>query len=192
MEKIKSLFMRDYDGDHLVYDEVVKGSEWVINGEGFATVKFDGTCCMIKDKVLYKRYDCKKGKTPPEGFVPAQDPDEITGNCPGWLKVGDGPEDKYHREALKLRLDRKVITKDGTYELCGPKVQGNPEEVPTHILHKHGTVRTNNDVRDFDSIREFLRVVNLEGIVWHHPDGRMVKIKVKDFGLKRHHLRKEE
>ena len=24
----------------------------------------------------------------------------------------------------------------------------------------------------------------VEGIVWHHPDGRMVKIKRKDFGFK--------
>jgi hypothetical protein len=26
---------------------------------------------------------------------------------------------------------------------------------------------------------------NIEGIVWHHSDGRMVKIKAKDFGIKR-------
>jgi hypothetical protein len=25
---------------------------------------------------------------------------------------------------------------------------------------------------------------DIEGIVWHHPDGRMVKIKKKDFGYK--------
>ena len=25
---------------------------------------------------------------------------------------------------------------------------------------------------------------NLEGIVWHHPDGRWAKIKRRDFGLK--------
>ena len=36
--------------------------------------------------------------------------------------------------------------------------------------------------RDFDCI---LSDAIVEGIVWHHPDGRMVKIKTKDFGLKR-------
>ena len=25
--------------------------------------------------------------------------------------------------------------------------------------------------------------LDIEGIVWHHPDGRMAKIKRRDFGL---------
>lgn len=29
------------------------------------------------------------------------------------------------------------------------------------------------------------RFWNVEGVVWHHPDGRMVKIKTRDFGLTR-------
>ena len=39
--------------------------------------------------------------------------------------------------------------------------------------------------RDFDGLRIWLHGHPYEGIVWHHPDGRMVKIKGKDFGLKR-------
>lgn len=39
--------------------------------------------------------------------------------------------------------------------------------------------------RRFDLLREWFRGKNIEGIVWHHPDGRMVKIKKKDFGLGR-------
>lgn len=39
--------------------------------------------------------------------------------------------------------------------------------------------------RAFDALREYLRGRDIEGVVWHHPDGRMVKIKGKDFGLKR-------
>lgn len=34
-------------------------------------------------------------------------------------------------------------------------------------------------------LRSYLANKDIEGIVWHHPDGRMVKIKGKDFGLKR-------
>ena len=48
MKKIISLFQRNYDGDRLVRNEVVPGAEWVQNGEGVATRKYDGTCCMIK------------------------------------------------------------------------------------------------------------------------------------------------
>src|SRR5688572_32673379 len=102
MKKIISLFQRNYETDRLVRDEVTPGAEWVINGEGVATRKWDGTCCMIKEGVLYKRYDAKHGKTPPEGFLPAQEPDPVTGHWPGWLKVGNGKEDKYHREAFDL------------------------------------------------------------------------------------------
>lgn len=35
MNKIISLFKRDYEYTRLIYDEVVEGAEWVIQGEGF-------------------------------------------------------------------------------------------------------------------------------------------------------------
>ncbi len=181
MKKIVSLFQRNYDTDRLVRDEIVPGAEWVIAGEGWATRKWDGTCCMVKGGVLYKRYDAKKGKTPPEGFIPAQDPDEKTGHWPGWLAVGDGPDDRWHREAFIL--DNGNLP-DGTYELVGPKIQGNPECMERHCLIPHG-IHFLNAPRDFDSLREYLRHEDMEGIVWRHDDGRMVKIKKKDFGFKR-------
>lgn len=178
MQKIISLFQRNYDGDRLVRDEVVPGAEWVLAGEGVATRKFDGTCCMVRGGRLFKRYDAKKGKEPPAGFEPAQDPDAKTGHWPGWLPVGDGPEDRWHREATVREFA------DGTYELCGPKIQGNPEAFEGHVLVAHGQAPLDAP-RDFAGLREYLATANIEGIVWHHPDGRMVKIKVKDFGLKR-------
>lgn len=177
MRKILSLFQRNYETDRLVRNEVVPGSEWVIAGEGIATRKFDGTCCMLRDGRLYKRYDVKKGKPLPAGFEPAQEADETTGHQPGWLLVTDGPEDRWHREAL---LQSGELT-DGTYELCGPKVQDNPEGFSFHVLVKHGAEVLDDVPRDFNGIKEWLRVRTIEGIVWHHPDGRMVKIKRKDF-----------
>lgn len=63
---------------------------------------------------------------------PTQDPDPITGHWPGWILVGDGPEDRWHREAFTGK------EQDGTYELCGPKVQGNPERFERHVLVPHG------------------------------------------------------
>lgn len=181
MKKIISLFQRNYDGDRLVRNEVTPGAEWVTNGEGIATRKTDGTCCMIKDGKIYKRYDAKNGKQPPAGFIPAQDPDLITGHWPGWLKCQESnPNDKWHFNAL-------TVTKlpDGTYELLGPNIQGNPEKLPNNILVKHGDHVLTDCPRDFDSLKEYLKPLDIEGIVWHHPDGRMVKIKKKDFGFKR-------
>lgn len=37
---------------------------------------------------------------------------------------------------------------------------------------------------DFEGIKGFLAENVIEGLVWHHPDGRMAKIKRRDFGLK--------
>mgnify|MGYP000063549056 FL=1 len=182
MKKIVSLFQRNYDGDRLVRDEVVPGAEWVLDGEGVATRKWDGTCAMIRNGLLYKRYDAKHGKTPPAGFEPAQEPDPTTGHWPGWLLIGDGPEDRWFREALAYQ---SFVPADGTYELCGPKVQGNPEGFLDHVLVQHGGERLADAPRTFAALRDYLATANIEGIVWHHPDGRMVKIKAKDFGWKR-------
>ncbi|RQP22494.1 RNA ligase 1 family protein [Piscinibacter terrae] len=179
MKKTVSLFARNYEGDRLVRNEVVPGAEWVMAGEGVATRKFDGTCCLMRGGVLYKRYDAKAGKVPPPGFEPAQEPDALTGHWPGWLPVADGPDDARHREAMTQALA------DGTYELCGPKVQGNPEKFARHILVRHGKDVLADCPRSFDALRVYLCDRDIEGVVWHHEDGRMVKIKGKDFGLKR-------
>jgi hypothetical protein len=190
VKKIISLFQRNYDGDRLVRDEVVSGAEWVLAGEGVATRKYDGTCCMMRAGKLYKRYDVKHGKTPPAGFEPAQNADSVTGHWPGWLLVGDGPEDRWHREAF---VDTEDINKpagigvdlpDGTYELCGPKVQGNPEGFSKHVLIPHGAELLQAP-RNYADLRNALKDTNIEGIVWHHQNGNMVKIKKKDFGFKR-------
>jgi hypothetical protein len=178
MKKIISLFARNYDGDGLVRDEIVPGAEWVVAGEGVATRKRDGTCCMIRDGKLWKRYDAKHGKTPPSDFEPAQEPDPVTGHWPGWRPVGDGPDDKFHREAFAYQPD-------GTYELCGPKINGNRESLDRHILLRHGSEVLENAPRTFAALRTYFDGSDIEGIVWHHLDGRMVKIKTRDFGLKR-------
>jgi len=156
MKKTVSLFARNYDGDRLVRDEIVPGSEWVVAGEGIATRKHDGTCCMVRDGKLFKRFDAKAGKVPPANFEPAQ----------------------HEAEAFSSNLT------DGTYELCGPNVQSNPEGYEAHVLIRHGC-EILDAPRTFDALRDYLASNDIEGIVWHHQDGRMVKIKGKDFGIKR-------
>ena len=193
MKKIPSLFKRNWHRDRQAYNEITPGTEWVIT-EGVATIKWDGTACMIKDGVLYKRYDrktsrkaIKRGppftekdcKTSPKGWIPCQEaPDQVSGHWPGWLVVGDGPEDKWHREANIQGLE------DGTYELVGPKVQGNPYEIfGKHMLIKHGYDVLENVPVSFNKLIKYLARIDYEGIVWHHPDGRMAKAKRTDFGF---------
>ena len=177
MRKMITLFQRNYGSDDLARNEVMPGAEWVLAGEGLATRKHDGTCCMVRDGRLYKRYDAKGGKPTPVGFEPAQEPDQRTGHWPGWVPVGDGPDDRWFREAFNASPG----IPDGTYELCGPKVQGNPEKCETHVLIRHGSVVLTDCPRDYAGLRDYLVACDFEGIVWHHPDGRMVKLKRRDF-----------
>jgi hypothetical protein len=74
---------------------------------------------------------------------------------------------------------------DDTYELCGTKINGNNEKLLTHILIRHGKTKFVDCPRTFEEIKEWFKGKDIEGIVWHHEDGRMVKIKKKDFGMKR-------
>lgn len=189
MEKIISLFERDYEGTRLVVDRVVPGAEWVVAGEGYATRKWDGTACLVRDRMLFKRYDRKGGKPAPEGWEPAEEaPNEHTGHWPGWVPVGDGPDDRWHREAWANASDENAgkPPDDGTYELVGPKVQGNVESFDHHCLIRHGIHALEDAPRTYDALRAYFEAnPYIEGIVWHHPDGRMVKIKGKDFGVKR-------
>jgi hypothetical protein len=176
MKKIISLFVRDFKGERLAREEVTPGAEWVIAGEGVATRKWDGTCCMILDGIFYKRYELKRGKKAPVNFVPATTVDEITGKQQGWVPVV--PEDKWHLEAYQGNEP------DGTYELVGPKVQNNVENFTKHCLIPHGTDLLDAP-RTFEGLRDWFQTQNIEGIVWWHKDGRKVKIKCKDFGIER-------
>jgi hypothetical protein len=113
------------------------------------------------------------------------------------MLVGDGPEDEAHRYGfkwLKNELDEETPShhvgaiEGETYELCGPKIQNNLEGFNCPILLRHSStqlVLTWAPPRDFDGIANYLTQQNIEGIVWHHPDGRMAKIKGRDFGVSR-------
>lgn len=180
MIKIPTMFERDWDGDRSrVLDKVTAGCEWVIAGEGVATKKLDGTSCMVRAGKLYKRRELRNGDARPVYFEEVGHDDE-TGKTVGWMPVGDGPDDKYHREAVAAGAPP-----DGTYELVGPKVQGNPEGALMHSLERHGRVTLAGIPRSFEGLRDWLAGEDIEGVVFHHADGRMAKIKKRDFGLRR-------
>ena len=185
MKKIPRVFKMDPNNKALCLPEPTPGCEWVLEGEGIATRKYDGTACLVRAGVLYKRYDAKNGKTPPEGWTPCEDkPDEITGHWPGWLPISDtAPEDWMHRAVFEGTTGMSLATyEDGTYELCGPKVGKNPEKLERYVLIRHGQ-NIHEAARDFQGLCAYLAVKQIEGLVFHHPDGRMAKIRRKDFGF---------
>ena len=183
MKKISTLYKKNPNDLSRVINEVNPENNWVFTDEGVkATRKFDGTACAIINGLLYKRYDVKKGKTVPEGAIPCQEPDPITGHWPHWVHCEiSNPGDKYHLEAYHAYFD------DGTYELVGPKVQDNPEKFDKHTLIRHGWVNLDIDFKNytFDMFKNYLQYTPIEGIVFHHSDGRMCKLRKSDYGFKR-------
>ena len=180
MRKTPTMFDRDWNGDRSrVVDSPHPDCAWVFRGEGVPTRKIDGTSCLVRDGSLFKRRELKRGDKPPADFKVA-DFDAETGKTVGWVPVTDGPEDARHREAFRPDMA------DGTYELVGPKVQGNPEGYPSHTLVRHDSFCIDEPVpRDFAGLAAWFAGKDLEGLVFHHPDGRVAKIKLRDFGLKR-------
>lgn len=186
MQKIKSLFKTEYERSRTLIDEIVPGAEWVAAGEGVARRKYDGACCMVRDGKFYKRLTLRLGKALPADFEPLAT-DEKTGKVFGWIPVTDGPGDIYFREAWD---DACALVngppRNGTYELIGPKVQGGVENVSSHLLASHAQALEYSDCpRTFNELRDWLAERDIEGVVWHHPDGRMVKMTKKKYGLPR-------
>lgn len=184
MRKIPTLFLRDKANPKRVTREVDPECQWVIDGKGRATEKFDGSACLILDGVLYKRHqhDAQKGE-PPHGWI-HHSGEGRSGH--GWLPcLPSDSSSRYHLEAMYgavKRLAGPLIR--GTFELVGPKVNGNPHGLTKHQLWQHGIVLETDPPRDFDGIAKWLADARpIEGIVWHHADGRMAKIKRRDFGL---------
>jgi len=262
MKKINTLYRKNPENLSMVVNMVDPDNNWVLEGDGIATRKTDGTASAIIDSEIYKRYDARlktgkqltrmnyyidvlevgvevakvsnkkftdlshidtivefvihpvtnhkaarlenngivdiRGLKPtdpvlqknyykevPVGAIPCQEPDNITGHWPHWVKCErNNPEDKFHFEAF----DKMETIINGTYELCGEKVQGNPEKVTGHVLIKHGGEVLPITDFSFDGLKTYLSdpELDIEGIVFHHKiDDRMCKIRKVDFGIKR-------
>lgn len=186
MKKIPTLFVRDPDDMRRVLPEVHPDCQWVLDGEGVATRKYDGTCVSWHDGDWWFRREVKPGKNPPDGWAQVA-LDETTGKRVGWEPAR--PTSGFIR-LLREAIDNTFAFGDeipeGTYELCGPKVNGNPEHFGEHRLIRHADAEVFNlPARlDFNTCRRAvldLAEYGHEGIVWHHPDGRMAKLKACDF-----------
>lgn len=180
MKKIPTLFERVYE-NHRIVDikpNITPGCEEAFL-HGDATMKIDGSCCAIIDGYFYKRYDAKKGKKPPVGAIPCCEPDPVTGHWPHWVRVVENdPADKWFSRAFKNTPE----IKDGTYEAIGPHFQRNPYGLSDDILEPHG-VKTIDIIRDFESIKKYLKEHNIEGIVFWLNGEPVCKIKRSDFGF---------
>lgn len=204
MKKIPTLFKREFDEKtHKIINvlpEVIDGMEWVLNGEGTATVKIDGACCAIINGEFYKRYDAKKGKPVPEGAIKCQEEaDAITGHLPCWVKVDfNDPADKWFVNAYNNTPTLNFLKTSYSYddntpfadlednftcEAIGKHFNGNPYGLSDDILERHG-VKVIEVERTFEGIKKYLEENYIEGIVFWKDGEPKCKIKRSDFGFK--------
>lgn len=175
MRKIPTLYQRTEDRRH-VTDVVTPGCEWVLAGEGIPTRKLDGVCLWFDGALWWARREVKPGKVEPEMFH-EMEYDHVTGKRVGWEPIGNSPFQKFWLEAVS----RHHIWDVGSYELIGPKINGNPERShDAHTLVRHDL---NLEMAPAEPaiLIERCRERGWEGVVWHHPDGRMAKLKVRDY-----------
>jgi hypothetical protein len=187
MKKIPLIFQRSFvqvgrNSIATLHEEVTPGMELVLQ-EGIATQKWDGTACAVIQGKLYKRYDAKRGKAPPEGAIPCDIPDPVTGHWPHWVLVGEGPEDKWLLLAWGKDTLPKDALPDGTYEFCGIHCQKNPQGFLVDGFVPHGKTVIYNLPRTFQGIKDYLESHTMEGIVFWHEGEPKAKIRRKDFGF---------
>ena len=181
MKKIPTLFKRVFEGRKIVgiTDEITPGCENAFLN-GIATVKYDGSCCAIIDGKFYKRYDAKRGKTPPQGAIPCCEPDPITGHWPHWVEVSENnPADKHFIAAYEHN-DKTHL--NGTYEAVGKHFNGNPYGLNYDCLIRHGVATTECE-RTFKGVKTYLAESYIEGLVFWLDGEPVCKIKRTDFGF---------
>ena len=185
MIKMSTLFKKDHNDLGLVIDgEYNDENRWVFDAGVRSIQKFNGTACAMINGLFYKRFDAKKGREIPSSAIPCGEADPVTGHHPHWVLCDRRNScDKWHWEAF----NNSPNIPDGTYELCGVKINGNHERIhATHKLIPHANLTCLFSTEEvLVNPKEFMRELDIEGIVFHHPDGRMCKIRKSDFGLKR-------
>jgi len=186
MKKIPTLFERVFENHHIkeVLPNVTPGMEFVLEGKGDATVKYDGSCCAMIDGKFYVRYDARKGKPIPENAIKCQEePDPITGHLPCWIPYDEtNPAHKWFGKALKNATAMGVKLDNGTYEAIGPHFNGNMYDLEEDTLIRHG-IHVINVPRTFEGIRDYLKEHYIEGIVFWLDGEPKCKIKRSDFGF---------
>lgn len=210
MKKIPTLFMRDHKTGFVI-PEINPKAEWVFEKAQPALRKYDGTCVGLflsvkgeiringgvgsgeVDKseditgVWLARHTVPGRMLPPDDFI-EEEFDPSTGKTFGWIPIEQSSFYKFFLEA-KGDLEAEYV---GTYELCGPKINGNPEGFKKHKLVFHWTAEriANVHVLDihemsvedaYESLKTTLGYMPIEGVIFRSPIHGMAKLKRKDF-----------
>lgn len=194
MKKIPTIFERTTDRRHVVVNQVTPGCEWVFDPHQahliVATRKLDGACMRYSRGNWWSRRQVKSGQITPPGFVRVHF-DLVTETFTGWEPAIQSAFAKHVTEAITsdrvITADHRDPGREDTFELVGPKVNGNPDHFEHHTLFSHSSPMLHlrpdqwRPGGDLTLLMALCAQHGWEGIVWHHQDGRMAKLKVRDF-----------
>lgn len=210
MKKIPTLFVRDLKTGFVI-PEINPKAQWVMEDAWPAHRKYDGVCVGLfptldgkvqisggiggsdlTSKTSLGQQWMARRSVPgrmnfPDGFEP-EEFDAATGKHVGWIPIERSSYYDFFLEA-EDGLDVKYF---GTYELCGPRVNKNPENYKKHTLVRHyETEQISNvqvlDIHDmtvedaYEALRATLEYMPIEGVVWRGLTHGMAKLKRKDF-----------
>ena len=188
MEKIPTIFDRNWDTDRKVNDKLLV-SDFDFD-HAIATEKLDGTNVRVtvRNHIVVR---VEKRRNPDKA-------QKAKGIVDPWYVDAD-PTDKgdaYIFDAVEHTDFSTVPDGEWSAEALGEKIQANPLNLNGHTLFFfslpswRAKIVFENVPTDFESLKKWLpeqktkfgNGSGIEGIVWHHTDsGRMCKIKVKDF-----------
>lgn len=183
MKKIKTIFERDWDGDRTVIDKLAVDFDFA---NAVATEKLDGMNVRVTVR-SHTSVRLEKRRNPDKR-------QKASGIEDPWYIDADeyGPEDKYLYEALKNTALDDIPDGEWSGEAVGPSIQGNPLRLDSHRIVlfscEKAPVRLNVPTT-YAELKEWIKIApsmygndcGIEGIVWHAPNGDMVKIKASDF-----------
>ncbi len=182
MKKIKTIFERNWEGDKTVIDQLSEGVD--LTG-AIATEKLDG----MNVRLTVRNHTVVRVEK-------RRNPDKIQKHKgieePWYVDAYEAePSDRYIFEAVKGTDLSDIPDGEWSGEALGENIQGNPLGLKgnTVCLFSCGKAPVLENVPiDYEALREWLPkqqskfgTGNIEGIVWHLPDGTMFKIKTKDF-----------
>lgn len=184
MKKISTIFKRDMNDGAKIYNE------YYINPEDFknaiATEKLDGTNVRVTVRNhIPVRLEKRRNPTRIEkekGIIE-----------PWYIDASESSEDKHIQNALKGTDFSNVPDGEWSGEALGENIQGNELNLVGNTIFLFSFDTTRIQLVDvpytFDELKEWLpkqkskfgNDCGIEGVVWHMPNGNMMKIKTKDF-----------
>lgn len=183
MKKIPTIFNRDWDGNRKVIPEYSQEFDF---SNALATEKLDGT----NVRVTVRNHTCVR-------LEKRRNPDKIQkhkGIEEPWYVDADlvSPQDKHIADALQNTNLDSIPDGEWSGEAIGKDIQGNPLGLDKNIIvlfscgqapiFPEGVPTTYEELKTWLSNRDSLYGTGkIEGVVWHWADGKMAKIKTKDF-----------